>query len=38
MRSYNPRNIPLARQLRRNMTLWERKLWYEYLRTCPVRF
>ena len=38
MRSYNPRNIPLPRQLRRNMTPWERKLWYEYLRTCPVRF
>ena len=38
MRSYNPRNIPLARQLRRNLTPWERKLWYEYLRTCPVRF
>mgnify|MGYP004458616445 CR=1 FL=1 len=38
MRTYNPRNIPLARQLRKNMTPWERKLWYEYLRTCPVRF
>lgn len=38
MRSYNQRNIPLARQLRKNMTPWERKLWYEYLRTCPMRF
>ena len=38
MRTYNPRNIPLARQLRKNMTPWECKLWYEYLRTCPVRF
>ena len=27
-----------ARQLRREMTPWERKLWYEYLRFYPVRF
>ena len=32
MRTYNPRNIPLARHLRKNMTPWERKLWYNYLR------
>ena len=38
MRTYNPRNIPLARHLRKNMTPWERKLWYNYLRNCPVRF
>ena len=38
MRTYNPRNIPLAKQLRKDMTPWERKLWYEHLRICPVRF
>ena len=38
MRSYNRRNIPLAKQLRKNMTPWERKLWYEFLRGYPVRF
>ena len=38
MRKYNKDNIPLARTLRKNMTPWERKLWYEYLRKYPVRF
>ena len=38
MREYNKNNIPLARQLRKNMTPWERKLWYAYLRYYPVRF
>ena len=38
MREYNKSNIPLAKQLRKNMTPWERKLWYEYLRYYPVRF
>ena len=38
MKPYNPSNIPLARELRKNMTPWERKLWYEYLRQYPVRF
>ena len=38
MKSYNPANIPLAKELRKNMTPWERKLWYEYLRQYPVRF
>ena len=28
----------LARNLRKNMTKEERKLWYEYLRECGVRF
>ena len=35
---YNKRNIPLARELRRNMTPWERKLWYEFLRSYSLRF
>ena len=38
MRAYNKANIPLAKKLRREMTPWERKLWYLFLRTYPVRF
>ena len=35
---YNKSNIPLAKDLRKNMTPWERKLWYDFLRIYPVRF
>lgn len=38
MKDYNKANIPLAKALRKNMTPWERKLWYDFLRTYPVRF
>ena len=38
MKEYNKENIPLAKTLRKNMTPWERKLWYEFLRNYPVRF
>ena len=38
MKPYNKANIPLAKSLRKNMTPWERKLWYEFLRYYPVRF
>ncbi len=38
MKEYNKSNISLAKTLRKNMTPWERKLWYEFLRTYPVRF
>ena len=38
MIEYNKSNIPKAKQLRKNMTKQERKLWYEYLRYYPVRF
>ena len=38
MKEYNKGNIPLAKVLRENMTPWERKLWYEFLRSYPVRF
>ena len=38
MKSYNKQNIPLAKVLRKNMTPWERKLWYEFLKDYPVRF
>ena len=35
---YNPNNVEHARNLRKNMTPWERKLWYEFLRNYSVRF
>ena len=38
MKEYNKANSPLAKTLRKNMTPWERKLWYEFLRYYPVRF
>ena len=38
MKEYNKANISLAKTLRKNMTPWERKLWYEFLRYYPVRF
>jgi len=38
MKEYNKANIPLAKDLRKNMTPWERKLWYDYLRNYPIRF
>ena len=38
MKDYNKKNIPLAKGLRKNMTPWERKLWYDFLHNYPVRF
>ena len=38
MKEYNKANIVLAKALRKNMTPWERKLWYDFLRSYPVRF
>lgn len=38
MLPYKHSNIAIARNLRKNMTPWERKLWYEFLREYPVRF
>ena len=38
MKRYNKSNIPLAKTLRKNMTPWERKLWFDFLRNYPVRF
>ena len=35
---HNTQLVPLAKQLRKNMTKEERHLWYDYLRTYPVRF
>lgn len=38
MKEYNRNSIPLAKHLRKNMTPWERRLWYDFLRTYPIRF
>ena len=35
---YDNKNVKLARELRKNMTPWERKLWYCFLKRYPVRF
>ena len=35
---YDHSNVNNARNLRKNMTPWERKLWYQFLRSYPVRF
>ena len=35
---HNKNLVPLAKHLRREMTKEERHLWYDYLRTYPVRF
>lgn len=35
---HNKALIPLAKNLRKNMTKEERHLWYDYLRGYPVRF
>ncbi len=34
----NEQLVPLAKQLRRDMTKEERRLWYDFLRTHPTRF
>ena len=38
MLTYKHSNVTLARNLRKNMTPWERKLWFEFLREYPIRF
>ena len=35
---YDYQNVKLSKALRKNMTPWERKLWYCFLKTYPVRF
>lgn len=35
---YDKKLIPLAKQLRKNATPQENKLWYLFLRTFPIRF
>ena len=34
----NPKLTPRAQELRKNMTLEERILWYQYLRTYPIQW
>ena len=35
---HNKKLVPFAKQLRKEMTKEERHLWYDFLRTHPVRF
>ena len=35
---HNKQLVPFAKQLRKEMTREERHLWYDFLRTYPVRF
>ena len=35
---HNAKLVPYARELRKNMTKEERHLWYDFLRSYPVRF
>ena len=35
---YKNQNVAFARQLRKEMTPWERKLWYSFLKEYKVRF
>ena len=37
-RKHNKQLVPFAKQLRKEMTKEERHLWYDFLRTHPVRF
>ena len=35
---YRKENVEKSRKLRREMTPWERKLWYQFLSGYPIRF
>ncbi len=37
-RKHNKNLVPFARELRKNMTKEERHLWYDFLRSYPVKF
>ena len=37
-RKHNKDIVPFAKTLRNNMTKEEKRLWYDFLRTYPVRF
>ena len=37
-RKHNSKIVPFAKELRKNMTTEERHLWYDFLKTYPVRF
>ena len=38
MMYYDHKNVVHARNLRKEMTPWERKLWYCFLKNLPIRF
>ncbi len=38
MKVYNNKNLILAKNLRKNMTPWERKLWFNFLKQCGHKF
>ena len=38
MKPYRKTNIAYAKELRKEMTEYEKKLWFTFLRTYPVRF
>ena len=37
-RKHNSKIVPLAKELRKNMTKEERHLWYDFLRDYPMKF
>ena len=37
-RKHNKDIVPTAKMLRKNMTKEEKHLWYDFLRTYPIRF
>ena len=37
-RKHNKEIVPTAKMLRKNMTKEEKHLWYDFLRTYPIRF
>ncbi len=37
-RKHNKNIVPFAKELRKNMTKEERHLWYDFLKSYPVRF
>lgn len=38
MIAYNKNNVSFAKEMRKNPTPWERRLWYDFLCKYPVRF
>ncbi len=38
IRKHNKNLVPFAKNLRKNMTKEERRLWYDFLRSYPVKF
>ncbi len=38
MKNYNKNNVSIAQTLRKNMTDWEKHLWYDFLCDYPIKF